>query len=102
MSWIRFEWDEAKNLANQRKHKIRFEMASRVFQDPLFVSVKDRIVDGEQRSQTFGEVEDALILIVAHTHWEEDQNGDVVEVIRVISARQATRRERESYEIENS
>ena len=101
MIGIRFEWDEGKNLANQRKHGIRFELATRVFQDPLFVSIKDRIMDGELRWQTFGEVEDSLILMVVHTIWEEDANGDVVEVIRVISARQATRKERQRYEDEN-
>lgn len=101
MSWIRFEWDEAKNLANQRKHKIKFELATRVFQDPLFVSIKDRVVDGEQRWQTFGKVEDSLILMVAHASWEEDADAGLIEVIRVISARQATRKERETYEVEN-
>ena len=49
---IRFEWDEAKNLANQRKHGVSFEDASEIFRDPLFVSLKDRIEDGEQRWQT--------------------------------------------------
>jgi uncharacterized protein len=54
---IRFVWDEAKNLSNQRKHGVSFKQASQVFLDPLFVSVKDRIQDGEQRWRTFGEVE---------------------------------------------
>jgi hypothetical protein len=98
---MRFEWDEAKNLANERKHKISFELASRVFQDPLFVSIKDCIKDEELRWQIFGEVADCLILMVVHTIWEEDANGGVVEVIRLISARQASRKERETYEDEN-
>jgi hypothetical protein len=101
VNWIRFEWDPEKNLANQRKHEISFQLATRVFKDPLFVSIKDRIVDGEQRWQTFGKVGESLILMVAHTSWEEDADVGIVEVIRVISAREATRRERESYEIEN-
>jgi len=53
VSEIRFEWDEAKNLSNQRKHGVSFEDASEVFRDPLYVSLKDRIEDGEQRWQTF-------------------------------------------------
>jgi uncharacterized DUF497 family protein len=46
---IRFEWDEAKNLSNQRKHGVSFEEASQVFLDPLHIVVADRVVDGEQR-----------------------------------------------------
>jgi uncharacterized protein len=46
---IRFEWDEAKNVSNQRKHGVSFEEASQVFLDPLLVSVKDHIQNGEQR-----------------------------------------------------
>ena len=67
MQEIRFEWDEAKNLSNQRKHGISFQEASRVFLDPLFVSVKDRVEDGEQRWRTFGDVESCLLVMVAHT-----------------------------------
>jgi uncharacterized DUF497 family protein len=40
---FRFEWDEAKNLANQRKHGVSFQLASQVFLDMLFVSLKERI-----------------------------------------------------------
>ena len=64
---MRFEWDEAKNLSNQRKHGVSFEKASAVFLDPLYVSVQDRIEDGEQRWQAIGMVGDLLILTVAHT-----------------------------------
>jgi len=38
---IRFEWDEAKNLSNRRKHGVSFEKASQVFRDPLNVSVQE-------------------------------------------------------------
>jgi uncharacterized DUF497 family protein len=98
---IRFEWDEAKNLANQRKHGVSFKQASQVFLDPLFVSVKDRIQDGEQRWRTYGEVEGWLLMMVAHTFREEDMRGATIEVIRIISARPATRKERQRYEDEN-
>ena len=102
MSPIRFEWDEAKNAANQRKHRVSFEQATQVFLDPFFVSVKDRVEDGEQRWQTFGEVEGALLLMVAHTAREEAGAGRIIEVIRIITARRATRKERNRYEEENS
>jgi uncharacterized protein len=57
VSGIRFEWDEAKDLANQHKHGISFQDASEVFLDPLFVSLKDCVRDGEQRWQTYGAVD---------------------------------------------
>ena len=98
---IRFEWDEAKNVANQRKHSISFEDASEVFRDPLYVSLKERIVDGEQRWQTYGEVGGSVLVMVAHTFKEESRSGIVTEVIRIISARYAPRKERQRYEVEN-
>ncbi len=101
MSGIRFEWDEVKNLSNHRKHGVSFEEASKVFLDPLFVSVKDRVENGEQRWQTFGEVEGCLLLMVAHTVMEVDEHGETVEVMRIISARHASRKERQRYEDEN-
>ena len=102
MTGLRFEWDEAKNFANQRKHGVSFEEASQVFLDPLFVSVKDRIEEGEQRWRTYGEVEGLLLMMVAHTVREEAGHGETTEVIRMISARYATRKERQRYEDENS
>lgn len=98
---IRFEWDEAKNTSNQRKHGISFEEASLVFSDPLFVSLKERIQDGEQRWQTYGEVDGSLLVMVAHTVREENWHGATVEVMRIISARFASRKERLRYEHEN-
>jgi uncharacterized DUF497 family protein len=101
VSGIRFEWDGAKNLSNQRKHGVSFEDASEIFRDPLFVSVKDRIQDGEQRWQTFGKVGNRLLVIVAHTVREEDEHDVTIEVIRIISARYASRKEQRLYEHEN-
>ncbi|MFI5102924.1 MAG: BrnT family toxin [Terriglobales bacterium] len=65
MESIRFEWDEAKNLSNRRKHGVTFEEASQVFRDPLYVSVQDRVEGGELRWQTLGLVGDLLLLTVA-------------------------------------
>jgi uncharacterized DUF497 family protein len=98
---MRFEWDEAKNLSNRRKHGVSFEKASAVFLDPLHVSVLDRIENGEERWQAVGMVEDLLILTVAHAVREEDADGTLVNVFRIISARLATRKERRRYEDEN-
>jgi uncharacterized DUF497 family protein len=96
-----FEWDPAKNLSNQRKHGVSFEEAAQVFRDPLFLSWKDRVQDGEERWQACGEVEGLTMLIVAHTTWEEVDDGIVMEVVRIISARRAEPKERRRYEREN-
>ena len=105
MKGICFEWDEAKNLANQRKHGVSFQQASLVFRDPQRVLVAERVVDGEQRWQTTGIVRKPsggiLLLLVAHTVREEVEPGVFVEVVRIISARKATSMERRSYVDEN-
>lgn len=99
---IRFAWDETKNRSNQRKHDgIAFEMAAQVFRDPLRLTRQDRIEDGEERWQTLGVVHGVTVLLVAHTITEDDDEGEPVEVIRIISARRATPRERKRYEQEN-
>uniref|UniRef100_E6PPN7 Protein containing DUF497 n=1 Tax=mine drainage metagenome TaxID=410659 RepID=E6PPN7_9ZZZZ len=100
-SRLRFEWDEAKNRANQRKHGVSFEEAAHVFHDPLQVSVQDRIEGGEQRWQTFGLVGGVVLLMVVHTVHEDDVHGQSIEVIRIISARRADRTERQRYEEQN-
>ena len=47
---VRFEWDDAKNRDNRKKHAgIAFEIATLVFDDPHVIVCTDRIVDGEQR-----------------------------------------------------
>jgi len=91
---MRFEWDEVKNSVNRAKHHVSFETACRVFDDPFHRSIQDRIEGGEQRWLTIGMVESLVLLIVAHT-WRDD-NGD--EIVRIISARRATRQERRNYE----
>lgn len=91
---MRFEWDEAKNDANRRKHGLSFETACRVFEDPLILSKPERIVDSEQRWQTIGEIAGVALVLVAHAV-REGQND---EVIRIISARRATRHERKKYQ----
>jgi hypothetical protein len=81
---------------------VSFEQASGVFLDPLYVSVQDRIEDGEPRWQTLGMVGELLLLTVAQTVREGSGDGAALEVIRIISARPATRKERRRYEDENS
>ena len=93
---IRFEWDPMKARTNQRKHGITFEEAVNVFDDPYALFEQDRThgKTGELRWQAIGLVEGMVVLLVAHTVREEGQH----EVIRLISARSATRKERNRYE----
>jgi len=91
---MRFEWDEDKNRSNLGKHRISFGTAKVIFDDPQKVSIQDRFVEGEERWQTLGIVGGTVVLLVAHLWWDED--GE--EVIRIISARKASSRERRIYE----
>ena len=93
----RFEWDESKNLANQKKHEISFEDAAEVFGDPLHVTIIDPGSGHEERWKTYGIVDGFAVLMVTHT----DRDDDGIEIIRIISARRATRHERQYYEREN-
>jgi uncharacterized DUF497 family protein len=101
---MRFDWDEDKNRINTAKHGVSFELASLVFEDPFLKTVPDSFEE-EARWRTFGMVEGSVIvLVVIHTWIEEDvqvhEEGEEgrEEVVRIISARRATRQERESYE----
>jgi uncharacterized protein len=99
---LRFEWDPSKNRSNRRKHGISFEVASRVFLDPLHISAPERLAGNELRWQTLGMVGDVLLLMVAHTVVEGKEGAQAIDVVRIISARRATRSERQRYEEENS
>jgi uncharacterized protein len=94
---LRFTWDRAKAVSNQRKHHVSFEAAAGVFFDPFALSEQDRIEGGEYRWQTIGSVEGAAVLLVAHVVGGEEGG---TEIIRIISARRATRAERRRYEQE--
>lgn len=98
---IRFEWDPSKAAGNVRKHGVSFEIAMRVFADPFALMAQDRIEGGELRWYTLGMVDDYVLLLVAHTTQEVDEGGEPVEIIRIISARAADRKERRRYEQEN-
>jgi uncharacterized DUF497 family protein len=90
---MRFTWDAVKDRSNRRKHGISFETAVRVFCDPFHLSRQDRVVDEEARWQTIGMVDGVLLVLVAHSVVDEEE-----EAIRIISARKVTRQERIEYE----
>ena len=94
----RFEWDEAKNKANRRKHDIDFETAKLVFDDPNCVSFVESVKDGEERWHAIGMIEDIIVLVVVHTYRLERSD----EIIRIVSCRPATSHERKLYDQANS
>ncbi len=100
MTFIKFEWDAAKNRSNRRKHGVGFEEAGLVFLDPFQISVLERTVGREQRWQTIGAVAGVLLLVVVHTVRIESADPGA-EIIRIISARRADRTERRRYEEES-
>lgn len=91
---IRFEWDEAKAKSNRRKHGVRFEDAMLVFADPFAMAEQDRSEDGELPWQTLEIVAGIVLLLVAHTVRNEEED----EIIRIISARKASAKERNRYD----
>ncbi len=91
---MKFIWDENKNVTNKIKHCVDFETAKFVFDDPLHVSIQDRHENDEERWQTLGLVNNVVVLLVAHSIVEENNH----EIIRIISARKATKHERNHYE----
>lgn len=88
---VQFEWDENKAESNAKKHGVTFHEAATVFGDPLAWTYPDPDhSEGEQRWITLGHSEQQRLLVVAHV--------DMGESVRIISARAATRRERQFYE----
>lgn len=93
-----FEWDENKAKANFIKHRVLFETATLVFEDPYAVTRRDVLhSDDEQRFTTLGLVDRSLMLFVVLTYSIEGAN----ESARIISARPAKARERRHYEEAN-
>lgn len=92
MRWI---WDQAKDEANLRAHGLSFEAAVYVFDDPMSATREDPY-PYEQRWRTIGMVGTQVVMVV-HT-WPRLDMGDGAPIGRIISARKATRRERQTYE----
>ena len=89
---IRFEWDDNKNEINKKKHKISFEEASTVFYDDAALVIDDpEHSEDEDRFIILGLSKRANLLVVCHCYRESDT------VIRIISARKATKTESQYY-----
>lgn len=92
MTQVRFEWDDQKNSANQLKHHVSFEEAASAFADEqgLLIGDPDHL-DDEDRYILLGLSSELRLLVVVHCYRESDS------VIRIISARKATKPERSQY-----
>jgi uncharacterized DUF497 family protein len=94
MADISFEWDEEKNIVNQRRHGIRFEDAKFVFNDPCRVILPDLYhSEAEERWLAIGIVNKMLFVVFT----ERGEN-----IVRLISARMATKAEEKLYHDHNN
>lgn len=87
---MQFEWNEAKNLENIRKHQIDFADVPKMFEYPMLIERDERIDYGEDRWVGIGFLRNGVAVVV----WTERQGN----VIRIISARKANRYERKRFE----
>ena len=83
-----FEWDTAKEQANQKKHGVDFRTAAKVFLDPYLIEFDDLGATGELRFNAIGLV-DVRMLFVTYTMRDA--------VVRIISARGAEPHEKRKY-----
>lgn len=85
-----FEWDDKKALSNKKKHSISFEEASTAFGDDLSITIEDIHSQDENRLILIGISVKYKTLVVVHI--------EKIDVIRIISARKATKKEQSFYE----
>ena len=91
---IKFEWDDDKAASNQQKHKVSFDEAVTVFDDPLYLEDYDEAhSDREDRFKIIGESIECRLLIVIYV--------ERTDRIRIISARLATKYEQRYYKLGN-
>ena len=92
METILFEWDENKNTINKKRHGLSFEEAKEVFYDDNAILFDDPDHSiGEERFLIIGMLKSSKVCIVSHCYRDNDN------VIRIISARQATKNKKNTY-----
>lgn len=92
MEQLKFEWDENKNTINKGKHNVSFEEALTVFYDEMALVIDDPDhSEQEDRFIILGQSSQAKLLVVCHCYRESDT------IIRIISARKATKTEANQY-----
>lgn len=89
---LSFEWDPVKAASNEQKHGVSFEEAATAFHDPLSITIPDpdHSTEDEDRFVLVGTTLQGKLAVIGHA-----ERGDR---IRIITARAATRRERQTYE----
>ena len=93
MQQLKFQWDDRKNTANVKKHKVSFEEAQTVFYDPNALLIADpEHSEKENRFVLLGLSDRLRTLVVCHCYRESES------VIRIISARRANKKETKTYE----
>ena len=90
---IKFEWNKRKASENKRKHGVTFDEAKSVFYDEFATQFEDADTEGEERFLLLGLSNLSRILVVVHC-----ERGEKEDIIRLISARIATKNERKFYE----
>ncbi len=89
---VEFEWDKNKSASNEKKHSIGFSEAVTVFGDPFELTIEDpEHSSGEYRFLSIGKSVAGNLLVVSYTERELD-------LVRIISARKATKQELKYYE----
>jgi hypothetical protein len=90
---VRFDWDESKNAANQKKHGVSFEQARRLFESGVdYLELFDEAhSESEERFLAIGPIPGGVVLVV----WTEEPE----DAVRIIGARWATNRERQLFHL---
>ena len=94
---IKFEWDQSKAKSNLKKHGVSFEEAESAFYDDLAIQFYDESPIDEERFILLGMSNLSRILVVVHC-----ERGDNDQILRLISARKATKTEQQYYRGEKS
>ena len=92
---MKFEWDRNKEKLNIKKHNVTFEQASYVFADQFALNkFDDKHSENEDRWILLGKSLNEALLTVVHTF----KSNDGTEFVRIISARKATKKEKQAYQ----
>ncbi len=91
---MNLEWDSIKATTNRKKHGVSFDEAAGVFTDPRSLTIEDAVHSAsEERFREIGISERGRVLVVTYCY-----RGEYEEIIRIISARNATKAEIRDYE----
>lgn len=93
---MKIEWDEKKNKKNIKVHGVSFDEAKEILDDPFCISILDKRFDySEERWISLGSTTTGKLLVIGYAYY---LSRNVEDRIRMITARKATKKEREQYE----